>query len=346
MLESLELYNFRNLSQISLDFSKNINLITGFNGSGKSSILESIYYLARGRSFRSANSSVMINDEQQGFIIRAILENDTILASERYRNGQVNHKLNGNVCNTMLSLSEHLPLLFLDTDSQRWLAAGPKNRRKTIDWGLFYGRNAEFYEVWKGFQRGLLQRNAAIKSGMEFWAWDPSFVKYSQMLNQLREEYVQNLQEVFLEIWCDCNLGQDWGEIELAYHPGWSNDLLQSLDASRERDRHLGHTNVGPHRSDLSIRVGGKLAQTHLSQGQQKLLTYAITAAQAHLYQIDTARSCLLLLDDLCAELDLEKRAAIVNFLVEGEHQIIITGVVADEISGILPEGCHHILMS
>ena len=343
MLKGIKLHDFRNFNELALEFKPGINLITGANGSGKSSILESIFYMARGRSFRAANTSLAIKDETARFTIIVNLCNNLLLASERLRNGKVTHKINGTECSSLVELSEHLPLLFLDTDSQRWLAAGPKNRRQTIDWGLFYGRNQEFFQVWKNFRRSLLQRNAAIKAKVAFSTWDKSFIEYSNQINAQRSRYVADLQTTFDAVWQQCEVNNQWGQISVNYSKGWQGDLETALKGAAERDIQYGYSNVGPHRSDLLIKIDNKLAHTHLSQGQQKLLTYAITVAQAHLYKQDSGTSCLLLLDDLCAELDLQKRAGIISLLLDGQHQIITTGVVASEISQILPKNHHHI---
>lgn len=336
MISQLELFNFRNFSGCKFDFSSDINLITGANGSGKSSILEAIFYLARGRSFRSSSAELMIKNSEKDFTIRAVLENNTILASSRNTAGKTKHKLNGELCNTMLSISEQLPVLFLDTNSQRWLAAGPKNRRQLLDWGLFYGRKEEFFNVWRNFRRVLLQRNAAIKACGNFSYWDELFIEMASKLDLMRAQYVLDLELEFKKVWHSCELAKTWGEVRFKYAPGYTGSLAEALASSGERDRKLGHTSIGPHRADLLINIGNKPAHLLLSQGQQKLLTYTLAITQANLHLQDTQANCIFLLDDVFAELDLNIRATIVELLKTGNNQTILTGIVADEIKQTL----------
>ena len=345
MLTKLNIYNFRGLTDFELALEPGINLITGENGSGKSSILEAIFYLARGRSFRTSNPEVMIASSEQNFTLRLNLKDGLVIATERYKGGKVRHKIDGENCNTIIELSEHLPVLFLDTDSQRWLAAGPKNRRQTVDWGLFYGIRKDFYQVWREFRRCLLQRNAAIKSGSDFSIWDDLFLEKSLLLDALRKEYVLDLNTALDGIWDIC--GSAIGAINLKYHSGWSKELGPALQNSHERDKVLGHTSIGPHRADLSIMIDDKPASQYLSQGQQKLLTFAIMLAQAQLFNSDTGMNCLLLLDDICAELDLNRRESILNYLISSQHQVIVTGIVDREIIQVLPDsGWHHVKLN
>ena len=335
MLTKLELFQFRNFTHENFSFQQGINVITGANGSGKSSILEAIFYLARGRSFRANHAEALINMDAKDFTIRALLAPELSLATRREKSGKTQHKLAGETCGSLLELSEHLPVLLLDTNSQRWLAASPKNRRQVLDWGLFYGRRAEFYQCWRAFKRCLMQRNAAIKACSNFHYWDGLFLEHASVLDQLRVCYVEDLQQTFANIWQACGLSE-LGSISLKYLPGYQTDLKAALASSSERDQKLGHTSVGPHRADLAINVNGRAAHTFLSQGQQKLLTYVLTIAQAQLHKADTEISCILLLDDVFAELDLAKREMIHMLLSDCSHQIILTGIVAAELEPIL----------
>lgn len=343
MLSKLEIYNFRNFEQFSVSFNAGINIITGKNGSGKSSILESIFYMSRGRSFRVSNSELLILDGKQDFVIRLNID-DIILASQKSKNGQAKQQISGIQCNSMLEVSEHIPVLFLDSNSQRWLAAGPKNRRQLIDWGLFYGKNQDFYPYWKNFRRCLLQRNSAIKKKQEFSSWDQMFIENSLKIDSLRESYISELQEEFDCLWAE-ELQSELGIIKFQYQKGWSNNLLTSLKNSRDRDMYLGHTSVGPHRADLVIKANGKLAHTYLSQGQQKTLTYLMTIAQSKLFSRHTNKSCILLLDDLCAELDNQKQSKILDYLFNHEHQIIMTSLETNFISEVSEKKHNHIII-
>lgn len=341
MIHKIELFNFRNFKESTFEFDSKLSLITGANGSGKSSILESIFYLARNRSFRTSNPELMINNSEKDFTLRATLTSNNTLATNRSANGKSKHKFNGEECSSMLQLSENLPVLLLDTNSQRWLAAGPKNRRQLLDWGLFYGRKDNFYSNWRNFRRILLQRNAAIKSGIKFSYWDELFIEYASIIDILRTEYVSELEVEFIKVWQSCSITRNWGQISFSYLPGYQNCLAKSLSNSIEKDQKLGHTSIGPHRADLAINIHGRPAHLHLSQGQQKLLAYNLAIAQARLHKIDIGKDCIFLLDDVFAELDLNIRKQVTDLLQIDGNQLIITGIVADEITSTLTTKQH-----
>ena len=340
-IRTLSLHDFRNVAALELAFTPGVNVIQGVNGSGKTSLLEAIYYLSRGRSFRSATPGHLIAHDAACFVLHAVVAEesrmDVDLGIERSRSGTLRLRVGGEKVKGLSDVSEHLPTLFLDTDSHRTLASGPKVRRSLVDWGLFYGCQQGFIPIWQRYQRALSQRNGALKlhQGVDAF-WDALLVEEGQALSAMREAYLEALQPHFAAMWHLCS-GQDKTTPVLRYMRGWPMDLTleEALLRNRERDRQQGTTLAGPHRADVKIHVDDHLAMHYLSQGQQKTLTYALALAQGQLLLVQTQKRCVYLLDDVCSELDEHHRTNILSVLKDLDAQIIATvieqnGVWAD----------------
>lgn len=329
-LKTLCLNDFRNIQALELHLEPGINVIQGSNGSGKSSILEAIYYLSRGRSFRTASPGYLLRHDAPSFVVTASVQNEQsniALGVERQRSGSMRLRVCGEKVSSLSDVSEHLPTLFLDTDSHRTLASGPKVRRGMVDWGLFYGDKRGFLTLWQKYQRALLQRNSALKQGLPVEGfWDDLLIEEGIALSNMRKAYLEALMPHFEGMWQRCSGDSDKKPV-LQYSQGWPMDLslAEAFVKNRDRDRLYGTTHAGPHRADVKLLVEDHLAMHYLSQGQQKTLTYALALAQGQLLLEQADRRCVYLLDDVCAELDDHHRTHILSTLQALEAQIIAT---------------------
>ncbi len=344
-IEQLTLTQFRLFESIQVAFEPGFNVIHGHNGSGKSSLLEAMFYMARGRSFRTAQPQRMILDQADHFVIRLHLHHPLIqpyvLALQRDKQGKIQAKTGGENQANILAISRHLPTLFLDTNSHRLLASGPKYRRQLLDWGLFYGQSEVFYPLWRRYKRGLAQRNAALKINHMNAYWDTLIVETGEQLDAMRQAYVKRLETALAQLWQSCC---GMGQITLRYESGWSqkSTLAEALAAHQTRDQMMGFTQVGPHRADLKIFVDDKPAHQYLSQGQQKMLTYALNMACGLCFHQDTDMHCMYLLDDFCAELDHNKRSQIIEALTTQQSQVVLTGILAHDVDEVMMGRPYH----
>lgn len=347
-IEQLTLTHFRLFATKTVAFQPSFNVVQGHNGTGKSSILEAMFYLSRGRSFRTSQSHRMIQDGEDHFVIHMHMHHPLItpfvLALQRDRQGKIKAKAGGEDQSSLVALSTHLPTLFLDTDSHRLLASGPKHRRQWLDWGLFYGQNRDFYPRWGQYKRALAQRNAALKMGQVDDYWDDLLVTHGEALDTMRHAYVERLEKAMTEIWQACHGTVDCGAIRLGYQAGWSQktSLREALNTHRLRDQALGYTQVGPHRADLSIHIDDKPAHQYLSQGQQKMLTYALALASGICFYQDTGQHCIYMFDDFCAELDQARRAHIIEIIAQQQSQVILTGILAHDVDDVMAGRMFH----
>lgn len=336
-LIKLDIHALRNINALSLAPAKGLNFLVGANASGKSSILEALFILSRSRSFRTTHIKQAIQFNQEQLVVSAVKQQST--GSLSTLGISANHK------ETLIRIDQEpklradlaysLPVQLIQPKSYQLLDAGPQFRREFIDWGVF-NQQAQFLTNWRCFSKALQQRNALLKtkSSKALFAWDKEFTVYGQAVNQYREQYMQALQPVFL------NLARHFLEceaVELVFYPGWDDQhtLDNVLEISRERDLKYGFTHNGPHRSDFVTHVNGRSAKDYLSRGQQKLLMLALLLAQASLMNQHNPNQNLILIDDLSAELDLENKAKLLKYLDELGCQVFITATGLDDLGDL-----------
>lgn len=339
-LNHLSIQNLRNIISEKLSFSPKLNLFFGANGSGKTSILEAIYYLGMGRSFRNRVNTRLINYDADSFSLfgtLALAAQQHAIGLERQHNGDIRLRLNQENVRSFVEITQLLPLQFLNTESRQLLTGSSKLRRQFIDWGTFHVE-PNFLKTWQQVQRILKQRNAALKERAPksiIQLWDHELVTATEPLNQMRRNYTENLISILKNI-----LSQFFNptpDLSFNYVPGWNEKegLAHCLNSNFTSDFKSGYTHSGPQRADLQIKLNNIFAHEILSNGQQKLLVYALRLAQGQLLLQQTGKSCLYLLDDLPAELDTENRTHLLDMLITMESQVFITGVAVESFQNL-----------
>lgn len=320
--------------------SPDFNILCGDNAAGKTSFLEALYYLSSGKSFRTSHLDSLIqhNHNQFSIFARLINESETIPVgvSKDILNGR-KIRLNEKNVSSIVTVTNLLPMLFIGTNSHRIFIEGPKVRRQFLDWGLFH-TDPTFYTTWKAFHKILTQRNAALKaraSQSELQSWNHAFVDASLQIDDLRKKYIAGFSPYFQEIVSYFFAQED---IKLSYYSGWTdeNDLKTHLNQSFFKETQAGHSLYGPHRADCEITINGHAAQHVLSQGQQKLLSYALRLAQGLHLKNKTHKSPIFLIDDLPSELDANKRQLLFNALSNLSAQVFITGIEENQLSDFI----------
>jgi len=335
-LSHLEIRDFRNLVDIEFEPCIGVNLIYGLNASGKTSLLESIYYLSHLRSFRTPYLSDLINHDASRLQLLAKatdqLDNQIPIGIERSKDSlevRANHK----PIQRVADITAIFPVLAIHPDSYRLITGSPGERRAYIDWGVFHVEQG-FFEAWQRYKKALSQRNAALRSGQKLSyckLWDKELDQAAHHIDIKREKYIQDLYPFYL------NLIQQFfpdQQVKLEYRRGWKSEesLRTVLEQTFDRDLKRGMTQAGPHRADLYIQVDGKSAQTGISRGQQKVLVALLKLAQVQQFSQSAARHCILLYDDLAAELDKEHRKQIMSVLKSMPIQLFLTAIEPDQI--------------
>ncbi len=323
----LELIAFRCFTQEAFEFTQGLNVIIGPNASGKTALIEALWLLASGRSFRTAHLNRLIHHDAQMATVFAQIDGHR-LGWQRQAE-QTLLRLDGETARTQSMLSACFPALLMTPEAHRLLEEGPAGRRRYLDWGGFY-QSSEFIRHWRSLRQILKQRNAALRAGQprELVAlWDTSLVQACQQVDAHRRAYVAQLQAVLPGFITALLPGYADEALQVVYQPGWRKELpyAQALAESWGRDQQYGRTHVGPHRADVRFKLHGRDVETVLSRGQQKLFVAALLLTQAQLLRQHTGHVPVVLIDDLPAELDEAHRARLLALLQELGAQHLVT---------------------
>ncbi len=338
-ITSLQITQLRNICSTQIDCAPQFNLFFGDNAAGKTSVLEAIYYLGAGKSFRTHQHNHVIQQSEDQLMLFARLHSDDVLLQiglQRSRDGYLQIRFNEETMHSIAEISYALPIQFIGSDSHRILSDGPKCRRQFLDWGLFH-TNPLFYSQWKTYQKILIQRNAALKARAprnELLIWNEQFSKAGEALNLLRKAYLDDFLPVFNKI---APVLLENTPLSVDYFPGWDRNITLDacLNQNVSRETMIGHSLYGPHRADLMLTVNDLPVQDGLSQGQQKLVSYALRLAQGvHLHSC-TSKTPIYLIDDLPSELDPQKRVLVTEILMGLCAQVFITGIESHDLQDI-----------
>lgn len=340
-LSRISVTGVRNLQPVTLNPSPRINILYGDNGSGKTSFLEAIHLLGMARSFRSTRLNPVISHEHVSCTVFGQVElgmgQSNALGVARERSGEFRIRINGQSARSAAELAETLPLQLINPDSFRLLEGAPKLRRQFLDWGVFHVE-PRFLRAWQRLQQALRQRNSWLRHGTldaaSQAAWSQELSLASEEIDEYRRAYIQALKPVFEQTLASL---LELEGFQLSYYRGWDKErsLAEVLAASIDRDRVMGHTQAGPQRADLRLRIAGHNAAEILSRGQQKLVVCALRIAQGHLVSEAKRGQCVYLVDDLPSELDGHHRLALCQLLEQLNCQVFITCVD----SNVLREG-------
>lgn len=327
-LQRIQVSDFRCLHSAELEFDPEFTLVSGPNASGKTSLLESIYVLGRGRSFRTRRLDHLIRVGASRFVIygEAGGERRTGMGVEGSGLG-MRAKMGGDRVASLAELAAVLPVQIIDPEVHRLIEEGPSRRRRFLDWGVFHVEHS-FVETWQQYQQVLRQRNAALKArqpAAAILAWDVDLMRLGISIHEARTLYVDQLAPVASDI-AKRLLGL---ELVISYRSGWPRDLSlgEALKASWIHDQEAGITQVGPQRADITFRLDGAPVKDRISRGQQKLLASSLLMAQIRLFPNDAQIRPTLLLDDPAAELDSERLLGLIREVTSQSVQLVVTSL-------------------
>lgn len=344
MLRKIALTSFRNYQTAEFEPGSGINLVYGANGSGKSSLLEAIYMLGSGRSFRTSKLGRLIREgAEQSVLFAEVAEHGGQLhriGLARNRGGIIGLKKDGNRLRGLSELARVLPVQVFQPGTVD-LVEGPSSvRRRYLDWGLFHVEH-HFLAEWRALSSAVQQRNRLLKARQldprEISVWTQQVAAASGRIDRLRRAYLEQLQPLLQTV---CEGFPDLPAMDVSLQSGWSGEteasLRQVLDEELDQDRRRGFTSRGAHRAELRLTSSAGPAREVLSRGQSKVLSYAMLLAQLdHLVRTRDGH-CLVLVDDMASELDRENRQRVVSALLELGQQTIFTALHADQLIGEL----------
>jgi DNA replication and repair protein RecF len=322
ILQELTIRHFRNLEHVELTLHPRCNVFIGGNGEGKTSLLEAMYFLSRGQSFRTHMTSPLVQFHHQALSLSAKNGQGDQIHFEKPLKGANKLSLNQKKCQRMSELTKRLPCQLFYQDHFQIIDASSQIRRQLLDWGLFY-IYPEYLKLWQDFKRVLLQRNAVLKqkgSLETLRLWNKPFVDAALKIHEYRQRYVRDLQQELSTM-----QGPD---CQLKYFNGWDKtnqelSLMDMLGLQEEFDRKHLYTHSGPHHADLLFLTSQGKGKVEWSRGQQKMILILLKLAQSTLLN----QPCLYLLDDIAAELDQTHLNHLYGKLQDVNGQLMVTAL-------------------
>ena len=309
-ITKISLNNFRCFKNLELSLSPGINFFFGSNGSGKTSILESVFIFSSGKSFKSSNLTSLINYDNDKFILKGFdNKKGYIVEIEKSKNKTIYISLNNNKTNTS-KLVKEFPCTPIHNNTFSFADASPDFRRKLIDRSIFIAED-NFSKVWFSFYRSLRQRNFLLKNNRisDIYNWNTKLADEAEKLTKYRKGFFEKtLNEFYLLI----NLLKPedvfdfFNFIKIEFSQGWTPEksYLDVLNENKDIDIKRKSTTSGPHKSDIKFFINDIDARQILSRGEQKFFSIIWSCAQHEVlkkhYEIDAT----LLIDDIKSELD------------------------------------------
>ena len=342
-LAELRIENLRCIESAVLEFSPELNLIAGENGAGKTSILEAIFLLGRGRSFRTRSSERLIRYHQPKLTVFGRSDDSPSRQAgiELASDGGTRARINGEAANSLLELSGVFPVQAIDPEIHKLVDQGPERRRRWLDWLVFHVEPS-FGVHWARYNRALKQRNAALRSGAgEIAAWDTELIRNGNAITEARQRALSRL------IPCLDKTFERFGGlgVSVGFTTGWlaGTSLEDALRTHLDRDRARGTTTAGPHRADVTLRRNQRIARETLSRGQQKLTAVAMIVSQLRLLKDELDLRAVLLLDDPSAELDDKNLHRLFDELSGLRCQMIATSLTQETALFQAPKATFHV---
>ncbi|GEB25333.1 DNA replication/repair protein RecF [Pediococcus acidilactici] len=341
-LKTLELHNFRNYADLSVEFGSGINVLLGENAQGKTNLLESIYFLALTRSHRTSNDRDLIGwKAKEARVLGTIQKEHTqtpveIDISSKGKNAKVNHIEQGRLSQYVGQLNV---ILFAPEDLSI-VKGSPAVRRRFID--MEFGQMSSKYLYNSAQYRSVLkQRNQYLKQLQIDPKGDQVYldVLSDQLAAYGAEIIFQRIQFLKkLEEWSQAvheEISQGLEKLTFQYVSPLKKDettstetiyaaLQELLKKHRQRELQQGKTLVGPHLDDVKFIVNGKNVSTFGSQGQQRTTTLSVKLAEIDLMKEETGEYPVLLLDDVLSELDDSRQTHLLT-AIQNKVQTFIT---------------------
>ena len=260
MIERLQVSHLRNLTQVNLQPAA-CNVIIGANGSGKTSLLEAIFLLSRGKSFRHHQPKRYIQHHQNATTVHAKINDGSTLAIQKQADATTVLRLNQTTVYNQSILTEQLPTLLIDPSTMEMLEQGSASRRQLLDWLVFHMKQG-FHPQWIAYQRLLKQRNSLLKQRRhlthvqlaELRAWDKGLASHAALIHHYREAIFEGWQPYFSN--SIAHLLPAYAEqLSLSYNAGYDTSVALDIQLNErlEQDLQLGYTRIGNHRADIHV---------------------------------------------------------------------------------------------
>ena len=344
IIREIRVQNVRPYSLYSAQLSPGVTLILGQNGTGKTTLLESLYYLLQGTSFKGRDRDMIAHDSNTSQLLlvdangserRASLQ--TVMDDKIKKVFTIEKK-----STARLPMKFRQPVVLFEPDELRLLSSSPQRRRQFFD-GILSRLCPQYATALNRYQRVLLQRNELLKrhadTRAETWdahlfAWDITFTELADTLVRYRHEFVKASNLRLSHLYNDMAGGNH--TVTARYESNlptdnYAQNLLKQLEHRRHADALRGFTSLGPHRDDVSVALDGHPASETASRGEMRTIMLAYKLLEVELQQKTYEATPLILMDDVFSELDSTREQQLMGAL-KGYQTIITATDLRDEL--------------
>lgn len=335
VVKSLELSNFRNYENLSLEFSPSTNILYGDNAQGKTNILEAVFLCATTKSHKGSKDREIIKLQSEESHIRMRIHRDNVehrLDMHLKKNKPKGVAINGIPIKRSSELFGIINVVFFSPEDLSIIKNGPSERRRFIDMELcqlskLYLHNLINYNKVLNQRNNLLKQIGFNKSLLDtLYVWDQQLVHFGSALIKERNSFIKSMNELIFKLHKKLSDGKEM--LEIVYEPNVAEKEFESkLKKSMERDIALKVSNVGPHRDDLSFIINGQDVRKYGSQGQQRTAALSLKLAEIELVKQVTKDKPILLLDDVLSELDRKRQNQLLDSIVGIQTIVTCTGL-------------------
>ena len=333
VLKTLRVQNFRTHSDFVLNIGEKATLIYGVNGSGKTSLLEAIYFSLQGTSFRSSDKEILKNDSCSNWFRIDLVDLKGLTRTVKFLDGKKQFLIDGN-SKARLSANYKFPVVLFEPDDLQLLSGSPTRRRNFLDRFLcqIY---PSFQQALSKYNKALKQRNNLLKkeniSQDEIFPWNLMLAEYGAEIISRRCDFIEMLNSKINKTYAEISGITD--ELKIIYigEKVSKDAILSILSRDIERDRILGYTNFGPHKHDVQFIFNGVDARNVASRGENRSLILALKFIETDILADLTGESPIVLLDDVFSELDENRQKMLTEHF--SKYQTIITSTNEIEVS-------------
>ena len=336
-IKSLELKNYRNYNDLSIEFEKGTNILYGNNAQGKTNVLEAIYVASTTKSHRGSKDREIINfDKDEAHIKITVMKKDVPVRIDIHlkKNKSKGIAINGIPIKKASELFGILNVVFFSPEDLNIIKNGPAERRRFVDLELcqldkIYVHNLVNYNKILN-NRNKLLRDLGFCYDKELLAtldiWDMQLADYGAKIITRRNQFIEEINEIIYDIHINITNGKE--ELVIKYEPNITgNNIYDELVRTRDKDLKLKTTSVGPHRDDISFLNKKLDIRKYGSQGQQRTAALSLKLSEIELVKSIIKDTPVLLLDDVLSELDSNRQRHLLGNLNNVQTLITCTGL-------------------
>ncbi len=337
LIKTIRVQNVRAHKDFSIQVAPSATVIVGANGTGKTSLIEALYVVLQGSSFKSSDNDI-VRQGASWYRVDVGMSEDrarTVKFNPEKTTGRKQFIIDGKTHYRLGSLQK-FPVVLFEPDDLRLLGGSPARRRQFID-RLIGQVDPKYAAAVRRYERALKQRNTLLKlasaSEESLFAWNVALSEYGSYIIRQRLQFTSKIDAQLNGVYCTISGTADAVRVRYSHtHADTAQKLLSDLHMHKERDRLMGYTSTGPHRHDIIFEFNNTLAVDVASRGEIRSVILALKFIEVRITEEFLDVKPLILLDDVFSELDEARQKNLVTEFTD--HQIIITSVATVPVKG------------